>query len=54
VLASIKFHHQTTFRTAEISNKPSNRMLSPKFHIEQSSVTKSGPELLFRVGLIMT
>ncbi len=54
VLAAIEFHHQTTFRTAEISNKLPDRMLSPEFHTDQSSVTQSGPELPFRVGLIMT
>ena len=32
MLASVELHHQTTFRTAEISNKLPNRMLAPKFH----------------------
>jgi hypothetical protein len=54
VLASIELHHQTTFRTAEVSDKRPNRILSPELDIHQSPVTESGPELPFRVGLIMT
>lgn len=51
MLATINFHDETVFRTAEIYDEAANRMLTAEFHPIELPCTKMQPELALGVGL---
>jgi hypothetical protein len=54
MLATIQFNHQALFRTAEVDNVTSHRVLATELHAMQLPAPQVRPQQAFNVGLRAT